>query len=208
MKKPPTSAAGAVPLRTRKKDATRRALVQAAQQRFREQGFDATTIDELCTDAGVSRRTFFRYFPDKEALAFPHRSERLRRFVALLEDAPARANPIDTLRAIAHVFAQEYSANHAQLVAQQRLIDRTPALVAREHEIDRDWERAMERAFARRLGNGADASLRARMMAGAAIGVIRATLRHWFELDGAADLGELGERALDALQAGFLDRPR
>ncbi|MEO8000457.1 MAG: TetR family transcriptional regulator, partial [Arenimonas sp.] len=82
MKNPP------VQLRERKKDATRRALIKSANRLFQVAGFEATTIDEVCQDAGISRRTFFRYFPDKETLAFPHRDERLQRFIDLLGNAP------------------------------------------------------------------------------------------------------------------------
>lgn len=191
-------------LRERKKDATRRALVKAGNQRFHRDGFEATTIDDICADVGVSRRTFFRYFANKEALAFPHRGERLERFLDLLEGAPEDESPVTSLRRIAQIFAREYAANRDTLLAQQRLIERTPSLVAREREIDRDWETAMATAFEHRLGGAADAGLRARMMAGAAIGLIRATMRHWFAMEGRDDLGMLGNQALDALQDGFL----
>jgi AcrR family transcriptional regulator len=200
MEKPPRAETR---VRESKKAATRRALVEAANRRFHRYGFDRTTIDEICDDAGVSRRTFFRYFANKEALAFPHRAERLARFVELLDSTPAHDNPVDGLRRIAEVFAREYSANRAQLVAQQKLIERVPSLVAREHEIDLDWERAMARAFKRRFGRGASADLRARVLAGAAIGVIRATMRHWYGNDGRPDLARLGHHALDCLEHGF-----
>lgn len=203
-------------LRERKKDATRRALVRAANQRFHSKGFDATTIDEICADAQVSRRTFFRYFANKEALAFPHRTERLERFLELLEGAPLNECPFISLRQIAQVFAREYSLNREQQLAQQQLINSTPALVARENEIDRDWENAMAEVFIQRYASGdnsgsqidfAHTDLRARMLAGAAIGVIRATLRHWFAMQGNADLASLGAQALDALQGGFKIAP-
>ncbi len=200
-------------LRERKKDATRRALVRAANARFHRFGFDATTIDEICADVEVSRRTFFRYFTNKEAVAFPHRSERLERFLELLEGAPLDECPFVSLRQIAQVFAREYSVNRDQQLAQQQLIDRTPALVARENEIDRDWENAMAEVFIQRYASGgynsplnihaAQIKLHARMLAGAAIGVIRATLRYWFSVQGNADLASLGAQALDALQGGF-----
>ena len=196
-------------LRERKKDATRRALVRAANARFHSFGFDATTIDEICADAEVSRRTFFRYFANKEALAFPHRTERLERFLELLEGAPLNECPFISLRQIAQVFAREYSVNREQQLAQQQLINRTPALVARENEIDRDWENAMAEVFIQRYAasgqnsSGTQIELHARMLAGAAIGVIRATLRHWFAVQGNADLASLGAQALDALQGGF-----
>ncbi len=191
-------------LRERKKDATRRALVKVANQRFHSKGFEATTIDEICSDAGVSRRTFFRYFASKDALAFPNRAERLEHFLDLLEGAPETESALTSMRRIAQIFAREYAANRDQLIAQQRLISSTPSLIAREHDIDRDWENAMARAFSRRLVRGRDDDLRAHILAGAVIGVIRATMRHWFEMDGRVDLGKLGSQALDALQDGFL----
>lgn len=190
--------------RADKKDATRRALVRAANRRFHRDGFDATTIDDICADIGVSRRTFFRYFANKEALAFPHRAERLERFLELLEGAPEHESPFASLRAISQVLAREYAANREQLIAQQRLIQSAPSLIAREHEIDHDWECAMAEVFARRFAGSAQAEVRARMLAGAAIGLIRATMRYWFEHGGHPDLGALGSAGLDALQDGFV----
>jgi len=197
MKKPPRSR------RERKKSATQRALVAAANARFHQTGFEITTIEMICEDAGISRRTFFRYFPTKEDLVFPHRSERLARFLELLQQAPLNLSPVASLRDVAQVFAKEYVQNREQLVAQQRLIQRTPALLAREHEIDRDWEAAMVQAFSERGSGGSEPELHARVLAGAAIGVIRATMRHWFAQDGKPDLAKLGDQALDQLERGF-----
>jgi len=192
-----------LPLREHKKDSTRRALIRAANRRFHCDGFEATTVDDICADVAISRRTFFRYFPNKEAIAFPHRAERLERFLELLEGAPQGESPFASLRAVAQLLAREYAANREQLVAQQRLVQSVPSLTAREHQIDQDWEQAMAQVFEQRFAGTAHAALRARMLAGAAIGLIRATLRYWFEHEGRPDLGALGNQALDALQDGF-----
>jgi AcrR family transcriptional regulator len=192
-----------VRLRERKKDATRRSLLAAAHRRFHQAGYESTTIDEVCQDVGIARRTFFRYFPDKESLAFPHRSERLHRFQELLGAAPATETPFASLRRIARLFAKEYMQNRDSLVAQQRMIEGAPALLARENEIDRDWEIGMAQSFRARYGADPDAELRARVLAGAAIGVIRATMRYWFASGGTADLARLGDEALDRLERGF-----
>lgn len=189
--------------REARKRATRAALVAVAHRRFREDGFDATTLDDICAEVGISRRTFFRYFKSKEDLVFPNRAERLERFVKVLTEAPADENPFDTLRRATRLFGPEYMAHRAQLVAQQALIARTPSLRAREAEIDRDWEAVMARAIMARTGSERAAAVRARVIAGACIGVIRATMRHWFTTGGVEDLTQMGEDALDCLERGF-----
>lgn len=209
-------------LRDHKKANTRRALVDAALQRFYVQGFEATTLDEVCQDAGVARRTLFRYFDSKESLVFPNRAERLQRFIELLESNPVDESPLKSLRAIAQIFAKEYSQHRRQLLARQRLIESVPALRAREREIDEDWEQAMAQAFHRYFESGEPGALaartrprstrldrkkvdlRARVLAGAAIGVIRATMQYWFDHNGRPDLGELGAQAIDHLEQGFM----
>ncbi len=196
-----------VPLRQRKKDATRRALLAAAHRHFREKGFEATTIDALCEEAGVSRRTFFRYFDDKEALVFPNRHERLERFLAFLEAAPGEESAFVTLRQATRIFAKEYGQNREQLLARQKLIDGSPSLAVREIQIDRDWAAAIADAILKRTGRTKANELRALVLAGAVMGVVRATMRHWFAQDGIPDLGKLGAEALDSLERGFSSAP-
>lgn len=57
--------------RQRRRQSTRAALADAALELFEENGFAATTIDEIADRADVARRTFFRHFVSKEAVLFP-----------------------------------------------------------------------------------------------------------------------------------------
>ncbi|MGV9264929.1 TetR family transcriptional regulator [Kitasatospora sp. NPDC003701] len=57
-------------MRDRKKARTRETIRTAALDLFEEQGFERTTVDQICRRADVAHRTFFRYYATKEALLF------------------------------------------------------------------------------------------------------------------------------------------
>ncbi len=190
-------------LREQKKAETRAALVKAAQDLFRKQGYEATTIEEIAELASISRRTFFRYFPTKEDLVFPQQESRLQGFMMLLETHRPEETPFETLRNLTALFAADYTRHAERILVQQELILSSPDLLAREREIDRAWEATMFEYLAKWGGGGREAEHRARVLAGAAIGVIRATLRYWFSTGGTEDLNQLGQEALDFLEQGF-----
>ena len=192
-------------LREQKKAEIRANVLDIAQRLFHDQGFDATTLEEICSEAMISKRTFFRYFQDKESLVFPNREERLEMFVAFLEANQNTENPFDTLRDATRFFASDYHEKADKLVQQQKLIMSSPTLVAREREIDRDWEREIAKAFAKR-SNDPQAPLWSAVTAGAVMGVVRATVNYWCANEGRDDLGELGLIAIECLERGFPER--
>lgn len=82
-------------LREQNKTVTRRAIQRAAVELFEEQGYDATTVDDVASRANVAPRTFFRYFPSKELTLFSEDvSERL---AILVLAAPAHLSPLAVL---------------------------------------------------------------------------------------------------------------
>lgn len=82
---------------------TRRRLLDAALRVVRRKGFVATTVDDLCAAAGVSKGAFFHHFADKEALALAAAAHFSSCADALFADAPYRRLPTARARLLGYV---------------------------------------------------------------------------------------------------------
>jgi len=106
-------------------------LRQAAFALFVEQGYDATSVDQIAERAGVGRSTFFRTYPTKEAVIFPDHEAVLARIEARLE-AAAPGQHFLAIREAARLVLRHYldEGDHAR--ARYRLTRSVPALRERE----------------------------------------------------------------------------
>src|SRR5688572_175902 len=156
-------------VRERNRLRVREKLARVALRLYRARGFDATTVDDIARAAKVSRRTVFRYFPNKESLVFPHHEERVAAFREWLR--PERGEtPLRALRRATLRVGEVYSAAREEVVEQYHVVQSSPALVAHELELDREWQAAMAEAL-RKPGRTPDG--RAELLAGMTMGVIR-----------------------------------
>jgi AcrR family transcriptional regulator len=87
-------------LRERKREETSRALARAAYGIVREQGVDAVTADAVAERAGVSRRTFFNYFPSVESVLTASVAELLEAAAARLEERPVGEDVVTSVLAV------------------------------------------------------------------------------------------------------------
>ncbi|MEF2073671.1 TetR/AcrR family transcriptional regulator [Consotaella aegiceratis] len=141
--------------RTRKRLATRRAISLAADQLFRERGFDHVTVDEIAAAADVGRMTVFNHFPRKEDMFFD-RDEEGREILrnALRRKDPGVA-PIETLRLLAHRLVAEripflqFSAGSRSFV---ETVERSEALKARARAIRDELAQVVAVALSERVG--------------------------------------------------------
>lgn len=78
-------------------------LLDAAVQMVRVQGFGATSVDDLCGAAGVSKGAFFHHFASKEALGVAAAAHWSAHAASLFDDAPYRADPDPVARVLAYV---------------------------------------------------------------------------------------------------------
>ncbi|MEE3849544.1 TetR family transcriptional regulator [Gordonia sp. LSe1-13] len=119
-------------LRARRRNATRIEIQQAALELFEENGFEATTVDEIAAAAGVSPRTFFRYFPTKEECVlfdlygFDEALEACLR--AVDPEHFALADIESAYRAVIAGFDDQRSEVAANFKRIQKLVLATPAL--------------------------------------------------------------------------------
>ena len=74
-------------------------LMSAAIELFDEQGYEATTVAEIAERAGLTKRTFFRYFTDKREVLFWGSGDLQEMFVNAVTAAPASHAPIDAVAA-------------------------------------------------------------------------------------------------------------
>lgn len=77
----------------------RERLVVAAVDLFTEQGYDATTVAQIAERAGVTKSTFFRYFPDKRELLVAGQETLSRLLTEGIAEAPAGAGPLEAVAA-------------------------------------------------------------------------------------------------------------
>ena len=97
---PPASTSDGCSLRTRKRAETRSALVQAAYAHVRDAGFDGLTAEAVADRAGVSRRTFFNYFPSVESVLTASVTEFFASLGGRLEGRPVDEDVLDSALAV------------------------------------------------------------------------------------------------------------
>ncbi|WP_330347084.1 TetR family transcriptional regulator [Streptomyces sp. NBC_00582] len=107
-------------------------LEKAALELYNHKGFDATTVAEIATHAGVTERTFYRHFADKREVLFPADNP----LTDILGNATATApDPLPPLEMIAHALTEATPVfeERADLIRQrQTVIAANPELQERE----------------------------------------------------------------------------
>ena len=107
-------------------------LQNAALELFRERGYDRTTAAEIASRAGVTERTFFRYFPDKREVLFDGEAILRGVLTASIADAPAGLGPLDTLFHAFRSVRTMLEANRPFAKPRHEVISATAALHERE----------------------------------------------------------------------------
>jgi AcrR family transcriptional regulator len=181
-------------LRQRKKESSRRTIEDAAWELFAEKGYEETSINDIAERADVAPRTFFRYFPTKEAVLYPQFDELLQSVRDEFRRRPADEPVIESLFGGLEKLAGSLEGGASR--TQQRL-----AIIKRPGQppIGTDYFRARLSEVAAELvrereGDGEDARMRARLASGLVTLLMDTAHSCWLEAGAKEPLHDIGER--------------
>lgn len=177
----------------------RQALIHAAIELFTNQGYDATTIEQISAAAGVAPRTVFHHFASKDDILFDGYAERLqeatRRFRA------SRSNSLWTALAETSSAVAEAIADQPELfLVRARMYHSVPALRATMLRINEDWIDQLTAEVARWLDSDIGMDLRPRLTATLINGANRAAIDVWVAGGGQDDLSELMAESVELVR--------
>ena len=177
----------------RPRASSREVLAEAACELFLEQGYDATSVADIATRAGVSRSSFFNYFSSKGEVLWSALDERIDRLGEGLQDdvaADAAAAVRDGVAEIAVDFAPDSLA--------LAMANADAMGIADELERESALRRArIARAIAERMRRGGAEPLRSEVLGAAYGGAVLAAVERWaFEGPGHSPLSDVLDRAL------------
>jgi AcrR family transcriptional regulator len=192
-------------LRERKKARTRASLREHALRLFREQGYQATTVEQIAAAAEVSPSTFFRYFPTKEDLVLQDDVD--VRMMEAIQQQPSGVGPIAAMRAAMREVLGSYSPEDLAVVNETTRLSMTvPEIRARAMDEFARTITVISETLAKRVGRSAD-DIAVRTAAGAIIGVVMSIAMPWRDGPGEGQSMEKMfaeiDQALGLLEAGL-----
>ncbi|MGW0992708.1 TetR/AcrR family transcriptional regulator [Streptomyces sp. NPDC002523] len=188
-------------LRERKKIRTREAIRTATYALIKEQGYDATTIEQIAERAEVSPSTVFRYFPTKEDIVLRYEYDPL--MAEELRARPAGESWTDSLRHVIGKAVEAMAEDDPEVLrVRARLGVQVPAVRARMVESMSGTGRLLRAVLAERSGLDPD-GLQVRVCATSVAGGLMEVYLYWAERGFEDDLLDLVTQGLAVLEHGL-----
>ncbi|HTW08160.1 MAG TPA: TetR family transcriptional regulator, partial [Acidimicrobiales bacterium] len=178
-------------------------LVQAALALFGERGFDQTTAEEIARQAGLTERTFFRYFADKREVLFYGANELKESLVRLVAEAPVPVAPIEAVTAALETAGKGLQERREFARRRQAIIAANPEL--RERELIK--LATISSALAEVLRQRGASDTAAMLAAEAGMAVFRVAVERWVAGSDDEDLPAVIRASLDELRAVTASKP-
>jgi AcrR family transcriptional regulator len=197
----PSTTSSGPSLREIGRDAVRARITEIALDLFAEHGFDQVTVDQIATAAGMSGRTFHRYFPAKEDVVVgePEQWGEFVRdaFAARPADEPVWESLLASFEAFVDLLAQNGRVQRGKVG--MRVLVSTASLRARNLEKHQLWGRMLVPLVAARMADD-DAALRAEIIVQAALACLDVAFTTWANVDDDTTISELLERSFGMLR--------
>lgn len=174
-------------------------LERAALELYTERGFDQTTVAAVAERAGLTKRSFFRYFADKREVLFWGQATMMEAYANAIAATPGSASPIDAVAAALHAAATLHEERRDLILQRQAVIAANPELQEREL-LKRS---TLTAAMADALGHRGVTQPTASLLAEAGTAVFKIAFASWVG-DGARQghFTTLVAETLDLLKAG------
>jgi AcrR family transcriptional regulator len=192
------------PLRERTRLAVQKDISEVAMGLFLESSFDAVTVDQIAAAAGISPRSFFRYFATKEDVALGHLAEAGLYLQAGLEARPPAEAPWDALRAAFATLLSDFVDSPGTLRKTSRMLLDAPSLRARHLEKQLHWQELLVPDIARRLGasSGGVGDVRAHALVASALACLDTASTIWALGDDDTTIETLLDAAIRTVRQG------
>ncbi|MHC5259570.1 TetR family transcriptional regulator [Streptomyces sp. UC4497] len=171
-------------------------LREAALSLYLERGFEQTTVADIAERAGVTARTFFRYFADKREVLFDASSALEEKSLAALEGVPATAPALDAVAAVLDSVARMVGDDRESARKRQTVIMANADL--RERELIKLT--SLSAALADRLRERGIGDVEASLAAETSIAVFRVAFSRWVTATDDQDLQDVIRETLDRLR--------
>ena len=178
-------------------------ITGTAMRLFLDQGFEQTTIDQIATTAGISRRSFFRYFGTKEDVVLGGLAQQGELMRDALENVPLAVEPWEALRQALHAV-DALAVEPGVTLKIAKMMYGTPSLRARSIEKHLHWQSLLVPNIRRRLGLADDdaADPAPAAIVASAIACLDVAGELWVHGGGTEDLGALYGRAVAGVRSG------
>jgi AcrR family transcriptional regulator len=171
-------------------------LEQAALELYRERGFDQATVAEIAERAGLTERTFFRYFADKREVLFGGQDALREIYTAAIAGVPDSATPAEAVAAALTAAVPVFHQRHELARQRQAVVAANPGL--QERELLKRESLAAAMAGALRERGVADPA--ASLAAEAGMIAFKTAYARWVSDPGERDLALLIRESLDQLK--------
>ena len=166
-------------LQVRKQQLVRDAIYDAAIKLFAVKGFDETTVEEVAQAAGVSRRSFFRYFASKDDLLAQNVVNFGSVLGATITACSQALTPLETVReTVLCVLKQSAAQPHTRQIIE--ISQRSASARQAHHSRMMEVEDVVAAAFAGRLKSASKDDMKPRLLAGLTLSVMNVAIISWF----------------------------